>query len=68
MFPKDMKKVQDKSGVKKIVMIHLQNFADPEHYNRLGVRDEPVPFTENWKIRFNIIPVMPSLVKRPLFD
>ena len=32
MFPKDMKKVQDKSGVKKIVMIHVQNFADPEHY------------------------------------
>jgi hypothetical protein len=28
----------------------------------------PVPFTENWKIRFNIIPVISSLVKRPLFD
>ena len=33
-------KVQDKSEVKQIVMIHVQNFADPEHYNRLGVRDE----------------------------
>ena len=33
-------KLQDKSEVKQIVMIHVQNFADPEHYNRLGVRDE----------------------------
>jgi ribonuclease BN (tRNA processing enzyme) len=40
MFPEDMKKVQDKSGVKQIVMIHVQNYNDPEHYSRLGVRDE----------------------------
>ena len=25
-------------------------------------------FGTDWKIRFNIIPVIPSLVKRPLFD
>jgi len=40
MFPKDMKKVQDASGVKQIVMIHVQNYNDPEHFDRLGVRDE----------------------------
>jgi ribonuclease Z len=40
MFPKDLKKVQDKSGVKQIVMVHVQNFEDPEHFERLGVRDE----------------------------
>ena len=40
MFPKDMKKVQDESGVKQIVMVHVQNFNDPEHFDRLGVRDE----------------------------
>ncbi len=40
MFPKDMKKVQGESGVKQIVMVHVQNFADPEHFERLAVRDE----------------------------
>jgi ribonuclease BN (tRNA processing enzyme) len=40
MFPKDMKKLQRKSGVKQIVMIHVQNFSDPNNFNRLGVRDE----------------------------
>ncbi len=40
MFPKDLKKVQDESGVKQIVMVHVQNYNDPEHYKRLGVRDE----------------------------
>jgi ribonuclease BN (tRNA processing enzyme) len=40
MFPKDLKKVQDKSGVKQIVMVHVQNFSDPEHFARLSVRDE----------------------------
>jgi len=28
------------TGVKKIVMVHVQNFADPEHFERLAVRDE----------------------------
>jgi ribonuclease BN (tRNA processing enzyme) len=40
MFPSDMKKLQDDSGVKQIVMIHIQNFGDPEHFERLSVRDE----------------------------
>lgn len=40
MFPKDMKKLQKKSGVKQIVMVHVQNYSDPEHFSRLGVRDE----------------------------
>lgn len=40
MFPTDMKKVQDESGVKQIVMVHVQNYNDPEHFERLGVRDE----------------------------
>lgn len=40
MFPEDMKKLQDKSGVKQIVMVHVQNYSDPEHFSRLSVRDE----------------------------
>ncbi len=40
MFPKDMRKLQKNSGVKQIVMIHVQNYNDPEHFDRLGVRDE----------------------------
>jgi hypothetical protein len=35
-----MKKLQDKSGVKQIVMVHVQNYDDPQHIERLGVRDE----------------------------
>jgi len=40
MFPADMKKLQNKSGVKQIVMVHVQNYSDPEHFSRLSVRDE----------------------------
>ncbi len=40
MFPKDMVKLQEESGVKGIVMVHTQNYNDPEHFNRTGVRDE----------------------------
>jgi ribonuclease Z len=40
MFPRDMKKLQDKSGVKQIVMVHVQNYSDPESFSRLSVRDE----------------------------
>lgn len=40
MFPKDMKKVQDDSGVKQIVMTHVQNYNDPEHFDRLSVLQE----------------------------
>ena len=40
MFPKDMKKVQDESGVKNIVLMHVQNYSDPESFDRLGVLKE----------------------------
>lgn len=40
MFPKDLKKVQDESGVKQIVMTHVQNYSDPEHFDRLAVLKE----------------------------
>jgi ribonuclease Z len=40
MFPSDMKKVQDESGVNTIVMVHEQNFNSPENFSRLGLRDE----------------------------
>jgi hypothetical protein len=35
-----MKKVQDESGVKTIVMVHEQNFNKPEDFSRTGLRDE----------------------------
>lgn len=40
MFPSDMKKVQDESGVKTIVMVHEQNFNAPKDFSRTGLRDE----------------------------
>ncbi len=40
MFPSDMKRVQDESGVKNIVMVHVQNYSDPETFDRLGVLKE----------------------------
>lgn len=40
MFPKDMKRVQDESGVKTIVMVHEQNYNSPENYTRLGLLKE----------------------------
>ena len=40
MFPSDMKKVQNDSGVKGIVMIHVQNYNSPENFDRLGVLQE----------------------------
>lgn len=40
MFPSDMKKVQDESGVKSIVMVHEQNFNKLEDFSRTGLRDE----------------------------
>jgi len=40
MFPKDMKKLHDDSGAKLIVMTHVQNYNDPEHYDRLSVLKE----------------------------
>lgn len=40
MFPSDMKKVQEESGVKTIVMVHEQNFNAPGDFSRVGLRDE----------------------------
>lgn len=40
MFPSDLKKVQDESGVKQIVMVHVQNFGTPESFGRLNVLKE----------------------------
>lgn len=40
MFPKDMKRVQDESGVKQIVMTHVQNYNEPEKFDRLSVLKE----------------------------
>mgnify|MGYP003961879353 CR=1 FL=1 len=40
MFPKDLKKVQDESGVKSIVMVHEQNFNSAKDFSRLGLLHE----------------------------
>ncbi|MBC8391402.1 MAG: MBL fold metallo-hydrolase [Deltaproteobacteria bacterium] len=40
MFPKDMKRVQEESGVKAIVMVHEQNYSSPENFNRLALLHE----------------------------
>ena len=40
MFPSDLKKVQQDSSVKTIVMVHEQNFNAPENFSRTGLRDE----------------------------
>ena len=42
MFPSDMKKLQDKSGVKNIVIVHVQNYNTPDKYERLGVLQEMI--------------------------
>jgi len=42
MFPERLKKVYDESGVKNIVMVHVQNYNDPEHFDRLGVLNEMI--------------------------
>ena len=40
MFPKDLKRVQDESHVKEIVLVHEQNFNSPDKYSRLGLLKE----------------------------
>ena len=40
MFPKDMKRVQEDSRVKAIVMVHEQNYGSPENYDRLSLLHE----------------------------
>lgn len=42
MFPSDMKKLQKKSGVKNIVMMHVQNYNTADKYERLGVLQEMI--------------------------
>ena len=42
MFPKRLKKVYDESGVKNIVMVHVQNYNDPKDFDRLGVLQEMI--------------------------
>ncbi len=42
MFPDRLKQVYDESGVKSIVMVHTQNYNDPEHFDRLGVLKEMI--------------------------
>ncbi len=39
-FPDRLKQVQDESGVKSIVMVHVQNYNAPEQFDRLGVLKE----------------------------
>jgi len=42
MFPSDMKKVQDESGVNSIVMVNAQNYNSPEDFDRLSVFQEMI--------------------------
>ena len=42
MFPERLKKVYDESGVKSIVMVHVQNYNNPENFDRLGVLNEMI--------------------------
>lgn len=42
MFPERLKKVYDESGVKNIVMVHVQNYNDPKDFDRLGVLREMI--------------------------
>jgi len=40
MFPSDLKRVQEESHVKEIVLVHEQNFAAPGQYDPLGLQHE----------------------------
>ena len=42
MFPDRLKKVYDESGVKNIVLVHVQNYNTPENFERLGVLNEMI--------------------------
>jgi len=42
MFPDLMKKVYDKSKVKNIVLVHVQNYNTPENFDRLDVLKEMI--------------------------
>ncbi len=40
MFPKDLVRVKNESGVKEIVLVHEQNYAPPDEYKRTGLMEE----------------------------
>jgi len=42
MFPERLKQVYDESGVKNIVMVHVQNYNNPDDFDRLGVLQEMI--------------------------
>ncbi len=42
MFPDRLKRVYDESGVKNIVMVHVQNYNSPDKFDRLGVLQEMI--------------------------
>ncbi len=42
MFPDRLKQIYDESGVKNIVMVHVQNYNSPENFDRLGVLHEMI--------------------------
>lgn len=42
MFPERLKKVYGESGVKNIVMVHVQNYNSPDAFDRLGVLKEMI--------------------------
>ncbi len=42
MFPDRLKRVYDESSVKNIVMVHIQNYNDPDNFERLGVLQEMI--------------------------
>lgn len=42
MFPERLKRVYKESGVKNIVMIHVQNYNSPADFARLGVLNEMI--------------------------
>ena len=42
MFPDRLKKVYDESGVKNIVLVHVQNYDNPENFDRLSVLQEMI--------------------------
>ena len=40
LFPKDIKRIQDESGVKEIVLVHEQNYNKADEYDRLALLHE----------------------------
>jgi len=42
MFPERLKRVYDESGVKNIVLVHVQNYNSPDKFERLGVLQEMI--------------------------